>query len=125
MRAHPLSIFYNIGERRLGFQKHWGKSAFFETPETFIVRMDVWVDGDKEAPFIILKFEFSNKQNSEFFFFRTLVCNFAHQPNVRKIRTLWQNSHTSQLGKKKLHTTCQVTDIFAHGRKIYCSNANY
>ena len=58
-----LSIFYNIGERRLGFQKHWGKSAFFETPETFIVRMDVWVGGDKKAPFIFLKFEYSNKQN--------------------------------------------------------------
>ena len=57
-----LSIFYNIGERRLGFQKHWVKSAFLETPETF-VQMDVWLGGDKNAPFIFLKFEYSNKQN--------------------------------------------------------------
>ena len=37
-----LSNLYCIGERKLGFQKHERKSAFFESPKTFIFRVGGW-----------------------------------------------------------------------------------
>ena len=36
-----LFNLYCIGEQKLGFQKHKHKSAFFESPKTFIPRMEV------------------------------------------------------------------------------------
>lgn len=37
-----LSIFYALGKRELGFQKHKRTLAFFEFPKTFISRWEGW-----------------------------------------------------------------------------------
>ena len=36
-----LTILYAIGERKLGFQRHEGKSTFFEMQKTLILEGEV------------------------------------------------------------------------------------
>ena len=66
--VYCLYILYTIDERKLGFQKHQRKSAFFDMSKTFIAWMVGWVGGlvvgdKKKASFIFLKFGYSNKKD--------------------------------------------------------------